>query len=203
MKAQAPLQKKTPHLILGSNSPRRKEILSLFKIPFQIIVSHFDEEAHPFKGNPSQYVMELAEAKSQAIPINTPDTLVLTADTVVYRQGQIYNKAKDRNEAYQMLSELTGQWHTVFTGVSVRQGEKIETLVDHTEVEFDLLTAKEIETYLDNVHWQDKAGAYGIQDGGALLVKEIRGCFYNVKGLPLRVLKELFLRFGIDLWDYV
>jgi septum formation protein len=190
-------------LILGSASPRRKEILSLFKIPFQTIVSNFDEDSHPFKGDPSQYVTELSQEKSWAIPNTDSNTFVLTADTVVYREGQVYNKAKDRADARRMLSELSGKWHTVFTGVSLRKGDCIETLVDRTEVEFDALNSEETEIYLDKVHWQDKAGAYGIQDGGALLIKEIQGCYYNVKGLPLGVLKTLFLRFDVDLWNYI
>lgn len=190
-------------LILGSASPRRKEILSLFKIPFQVIAPGFDEEAHPFNGDPVVYVTELSQGKSWAIATTDPETLILTADTVVYREGQLYEKAKDRADAHRMLSELNGKWHTVYTGVSLRKGNLIETVVDRTEVEFDSLTAAEMEIYLDRVHWQDKAGAYGIQDGGALLIKEIKGCYYNVKGLPLGATKELFLRFGIDLWNYI
>ena len=190
-------------LILGSASPRRREILSLFKLPFTIISPPFDEEAHPYNGDPALYVSELSQGKSWAIPSTDPNTFVLTADTIVYRDGQLYEKPADREDARRMLLELCGKWHTVYTGVSLRKGNDIETIVDTTEVEFDTLNAVELENYLDKAHWQDKSGAYSIQDGGALLIKQIHGCYYNVKGLPLGALKRVFLKFGIDLWDYL
>lgn len=190
-------------LVLGSASPRRKEILSMFKLPFHVIESRFDEEAHPFKGDPSRYVCELSVEKSLAVKAPSADTYILTADTMVYREGKVYNKPKEREDARRILMELNGKSHTVYTGVTIRHGARIETAFATTEVEFDLLTDRELEIYLDKVHWQDKAGAYAIQGEGALLVKSIHGCFYNVKGLPIGTMKELFLRFGIDLWDYL
>lgn len=190
-------------LILGSASPRRKEILSMFSLPFQVIESHFDEDAHPFRGNPAHYVCELSAGKSQAIKAPSPESYVLTADTVVFKDGKIYNKPKDREDARRILQELNGKMHTVYTGVSLRLGDRIETDFAKTDVEFDLLTARELEIYLDKVKWQDKAGGYAIQGEGALLVKGINGCYYNVKGLPIGTMKALFLKFDVDLWDHL
>jgi septum formation protein len=172
----------------------------MFSIPFEVIVSHFDEDAHPFHGNPSQYVCELSREKSLAIKAPHPDSLILTADTAVYRDGAIYNKPKERDDARRILRALNGKTHTVYTGVTLRQGDRMETQFAATDVEFDTLTDEELEIYLDKVDWKDKAGAYAIQGRGALLVKGIKGCYYNVKGLPLQPLKLLLLAYGVDIW---
>lgn len=190
-------------LILGSASPRRKEILSLFNIPFRVVAPNVDEDSHPFRGDPAQYVSELSVWKSEAIKVDDANDFVLTADTIVYRDGKVYGKPKDRADAFRILTDLNGKSHTVYTGVSLRKGNVIETLSGSTEVFFDLLSPDELKIYLNKVHWQDKAGAYAIQDEGALLIKGINGCYYNVKGLPLGVLKILFLKFKIDLWNFL
>lgn len=190
-------------LILGSASPRRKEILSLFKFSFKVIPPCFDEESHPFQGDPQKYVFELSVCKSHAIKEADSNTFVLTADTIVFYDGVIYGKPKNREDARRILSILNGKKHTVYTGISLRKGSQIETVTAKTDVVFDTLTEHELDIYLDVGKWQDKAGGYAIQDEGALLIKEIRGCFYNVVGLPISSIKELFSRFGVDIWDYL
>jgi septum formation protein len=166
-----------------------------------VIVSHFDEDTHPFDGNPSQYVSELSQQKSLAINAPHPDSLILTADTAVYLDGVIYNKPKERDDARRILKTLNGKTHTVYTGVTLRQGERMITEYAATDVEFITLTDRELEIYLDKVDWKDKAGAYAIQGHGALLVKGIKGCYYNVKGLPIHCVTALLLQFGVDEWD--
>ncbi len=190
-------------LILGSASPRRKEILSMLSIPFEVIVSNFDEDAHPFNGNPSQYVSELSQEKSLAITAPHSDSLILTADTAVYLDGAIFNKPKERDDARRILKTLNGKTHTVYTGVTLRQGDRMVTEYAATDVEFITLTDRELEIYLDRVDWKDKAGAYAIQGHGALLVKGIKGCYYNVKGLPIQTVCSLLLANGIDVWDEI
>lgn len=190
-------------LILGSNSPRRKEILTQLRLPFRVITPNYDEEALPFDGDPQKYVEELSRGKSRTIQENDSKEFILTADTTVYRAGKIYGKPRDRKDAERILTELNGKSHSVYTGVSLRKGEWMETLSEVTEVHFDHLAERELQIYLDKVEWHDKAGAYAIQGEGAMIVKGINGCYYNVKGLPLGPLKKLFLKFGMDLWDII
>src|SRR5437660_1726346 len=135
-------------LILGSQSPRRKEILSYFSIPFEQVTSPFDESTIAFHGNPTAYVSELSKGKAEALASRFQDEIILTADTVVYREGKVYNKPNTEEEAFQMLSELIGQWHTVFTGVTVMQNMIECTQVEATKVLFNPLTAPQIRHYL-------------------------------------------------------
>lgn len=102
-----------------------------------------------------------------------------------------------------MLEALSGKWHTVYTGLSLYDGEKYHTKAEATKVKFHSLTHEQITKYLAKVNWQDKAGAYGIQKGGSLIIHQIQGCFFNVKGLPINTLRHLLTKIGIDLWDYL
>lgn len=190
-------------LILGSQSPRRKEILSYFNLPLRQVSPDFNEEAHPFNGDPRQYVKELASGKSQSLIRKFPDTLILTADTTVYCEGKIYNKPRDEEEAFQMLSALAGKWHSVFSGVSVRLGEKNFSACEETLVLFNPLTPAQILHYHSKIRWEDKAGAYAIQTAGGLIVNRIDGCYYNVLGLPINTVRHLLKQFNIELWDYL
>lgn len=190
-------------LILGSQSPRRKEILSFFDFPFTQISPDFDEEAIPFHDNPKEYVQILAKGKADSLAQKYQHSLILTADTIVYRTGKIYGKPKNQEEAFQYLSELSGQWHSVFTGLSLAvKGESFQTL-EETRVLFNELTDQQMKNYLNELALSDKAGGYMIQGAGSLIVKRIEGCYYNVMGLPVNALSSLLNLAGIDLWNHL
>lgn len=190
-------------LILGSQSPRRKEILEFFSIPFTQAPPSFDEEAVPFNGDPEEYVRTLSQGKGKALLAKFPDSVILTADTVVFHNGKVYNKPKDREEAFQNLVELAGQWHSVYTGVTILNQDKVVSQVEETRVLFNELTPQQIDHYLAQIPWADKAGGYAIQMSGGLIVKKIDGCYYNVKGLPINTVDQLLRHFGFALWEHL
>ena len=190
-------------LILGSGSPRRKEILGFFALPFDQIPSDFPEETVPFTGDPIAYVKTLSEKKGELLAKKYPDALILTADTSVFCKGTIYNKPEDKKQAFQFLSELAGNWHDVFTGVTLRKGDQFISNVENTRVLFHPLTPKQIHTYHENFYYGDKAGGFCVEGSGNIIVKRIEGCFYNVLGLPINPLQELFSQMGVDLWQHI
>lgn len=190
-------------LILGSQSPRRKEILNYFSLPFEQISSNFDENSIPFKNNPANYALSIAEGKATALAMLYPDAAILTADTVVYKDGKSYGKPDDDKHAHHMLKELAGGWHSVFTGVVLVYQQQFFSGVEETKVLFNALTDKQIQQYMEALHWADKAGGYAIQLAGSLLVRKIDGCFYNVMGLPVNVVGELLQKVDINLWDHL
>jgi septum formation protein len=190
-------------LILGSQSPRRKEILSYFSLPFEQIFPDFHEESIHFNGDPSAYVLEVSRGKAASLSHLHPKSLILTADTTVYRKGKIYGKPESKEQAFEFLKELSGVWHTVFSAVTVRRESEEYSEVEKTDVLFNELSDSQIHRYLEAQHSYDKAGGYAIQKSGGIIVRKIEGCFYNVVGLPINAVHTLFLRFGIDLWDYI
>jgi septum formation protein len=190
-------------LILASQSPRRREILSYFSLPFEQIPSAFDEESLPFRGDAQQYVIDLASAKAQSVAQKFPDAIVIGADTIVYKEGKIYPKPKDEREALQGLSELAGNWHSVFTGVALIHAQKKYQSCEETRVLFRRLTAEQIRRYHHCIPYADKAGGYAIQSSGGLIAQRIEGCYFNVLGLPINTLHDLLHNVGIDLWDHL
>lgn len=190
-------------IILGSSSPRREEILRFFSVPFVQISPPFEEDTILFEGNPSLYVETLAKEKANSLFSTHPDKLIITADTTVFYNGKIYNKPKDYLEAVSFLKELSGQWHSVFTGICMVSKGIFETQVEETKILFHTLQDEEIHQYLSHINFLDKAGSYAIQQGGAVIVKKIEGCYYNVMGLPLTPLRELLLKAGINLWHHL
>jgi septum formation protein len=190
-------------LVLGSQSPRRREILAHFSLPFIPVSPAFDEEAVPFDGNPEHYVCTLSKGKADSLAGQFPESIILTADTIVFREGRIYGKPKNGQEAYDTLLELSGKWHSVYTGVTVRKGDKSFHQAELTSVLFNALTLKQIENYIAKTSWQDKAGGYAIQMPGGLVVRKIEGCYYNVMGLPLNTVAELLRHFDVQLWDFL
>jgi len=190
-------------LILGSQSPRRREILEFFSLPFIQATPPFDEEAIPFEGNPQDYVQTLARGKAESLVSRFPAATILTADTIVYREGTVYGKPRDRQEAYQYLQELSGRWHSVFTGLSLYTTEQSYQSVEETRVLFHSLNEQQMHAYHAVLEFTDKAGGYMIQGAGSLIVKRIEGCYYNVAGLPLNALATLLLRANIDLWHHL
>ena len=170
--------------ILASASPRRKELLSLAGIEYEVVVSEC-EEILPEKILPHEAVMLLAKQKAKDVFSRNSDCMVIAADTVVALEDKILGKPKDAEDAFNMLSALSGRQHTVYTGVCIMTKAKTDCFFVGTDVEFYSLTEKEIREYIATKEPMDKAGAYGIQGKGFVLVKGIHGDYFNVVGLPL------------------
>ena len=170
-------------IILASASPRRKELLGLFHIPFTIRVADIDEAMDPGKA-PFDEVARVSALKARAVP-REDDDLVIAADTIVVCEGKVLGKPHTPEEAVAMLSLLSGRDHQVMTGCTVLRGEHCETFTEVTDLHFRPLSPKEIETYVASGEPMDKAGAYGIQGGAALFCERMVGDYYNVMGLPV------------------
>lgn len=174
-------------LILASKSPRRRELLSLITTEFEVKSAEVDE-ALPDGISPDKAVEYLSKIKAQPFE-NGVDT-VIGADTVVAVDSVILGKPSDRADAFRMIKMLSGRWHSVFTGVTVIKPEGTVTFSVETRVKFYDLTDGEIQAYVDTGEGDDKAGAYGIQQKGGLLVEKIDGDFFNVVGLPVSALNR-------------
>ncbi|MGZ3634051.1 MAG: Maf family protein [Parachlamydiaceae bacterium] len=190
-------------LILASQSPRRREILRYFSLPFEAITSQFDEDSIPFTGNPETYVLTLASGKASALSQSYPEAAILGADTIVYRHGKVYGKPRTEKEANATLTELAGQWHSVYTGVVLTYQGNIFQTTEETRVLFNSLTLAQIKHYHTSLHLYDKAGSYQLQNAGGLIVNRIEGCYYNVVGLPINSVRTLLQKIGIELWDHL
>lgn len=178
-------------IILASQSPRRKELLALLGHPFFTHPVDADERI-PAGMEPARAVRMLSRRKAEAAGKRYPEALIIGADTVVAIDGRILGKPASREEAWEMLSLLSGRTHHVYTGVCLVRDGKSRTFVQCTRVEFYPLGRDEIARYLDTGEPFDKAGAYGIQGYGSLFVKEIAGDYFNVMGLPVaRLAREM------------
>ena len=180
-------------LILASQSPRRRELLSLFGLPFTICVADIDETMDHLKPAADE-VARVSRCKALAVP-RGEDAVVIAADTMVVCQGKVLGKPHSPEEAEQMLRLLSGRDHQVMTGVTVLRGEQEVVFTEITDLHFRELTDAEICRYVRSGEPMDKAGAYGIQGGAALFCEKINGDYYNVMGLPVcrlgQVLKQL------------
>lgn len=170
-------------LILASGSPRRKELLSLFGLPFVIRAADIDETMDQNKA-PFDEVARVSRLKALAVPREEED-IVIAADTIVVLGGTVLGKPHSREEAIKMLTALSGRDHQVMTGCTVIRGEKTKTFTEVTDLHFRPLREAEILRYVDSGEPMDKAGAYGIQGGAALFCEKIVGDYYNVMGLPV------------------
>ena len=180
-------------IILASASPRRKKMLDQINFSFQVIPSQVEED-FSIKLNPPDFAEYYAKAKAMDVAQHHPDRFVVGADTVVVFEGNILGKPKDRDDSFRMLSTLSGQTHTVYTGVSI---QCLSTGVDDTfhgktNVTFNTLSNDSIFYYIDTYKPFDKAGSYGIQDWFSVCVHRIEGCFYNVMGFPLSLFYRHF-----------
>ena len=187
------------NIILASGSPRRRELLERMGIEdFEIITSDADEsvdESLP----PAEQVEVLSRRKADAVAAEvSADDLIIAADTVVAMDGVVLGKPADEEDAFRMLSALSGVRHHVFTGVTVRMGDRVLTRHEVTSVDFRTLEPEEVEEYIATGECMDKAGAYGIQGYGCLLVEGIVGDYYNVMGLPVALLARMLKLFGVD-----
>ena len=186
-------------IILASQSPRRKELLERMGIrDFETISPNVNESA--FHGlPPEELVRRLSAEKAAAVAGRAgEDAIVIAADTVVALEGAVLGKPADELDAFKMLSALSGVRHQVYTGVTVCRGGEKQTAHEVTDVTFRELSEEEIEHYIATGEPMDKAGAYGIQGYGALLIQGISGDYYNVMGLPVCRLSGMLARFGVD-----
>lgn len=185
-------------LILASSSPRRRELLSIITRRFTVQTSDCDEAIAPGTG-PVDAVRELSLRKARAVWAQQPDQrdlAVIGSDTVVYIDGEILGKPHSHGEAAAMISRLAGRSHTVCTGVTVITAEETRTFHETTEVHFYPLTPQEVAWYCSLEEPYDKAGAYGIQAAGALLVQGLTGDYFNVMGLPIAALARTLRRWA-------
>jgi septum formation protein len=184
------------NIILGSGSPRRKELLNKIIKNFKLKVIPINEAAFNDKCN-EELAMELSFQKSLAFSDSIKDNdLIITSDTIVCINNEALGKAEDKNQALDMLNKLSGNTHLVYTGITIFTKQKKHTFFDKTEVTFYKLSKQEIDFYIDNFKPYDKAGAYGIQEWiGNIGIKEIKGCYYNVMGLPLHKLYRELKKF--------
>lgn len=195
-----PMPEEKVRIILASNSPRRKELLERVGLTdFKVSAPNVDESVEPGL-SPAEIVEALSRRKADAAAWKAnPNVLIIAADTVVALDGAVLGKPRSEEDAFAMLSALSGREHRVYTGVTVLQGERAVTEHEETAVQFRDLAPEEIRSYIAAGEPMDKAGAYGIQGLGALLVSGIRGDYCNVMGLPVFRLGRILAGFGIDL----
>ena len=170
-------------LILASASPRRRELLGLFGIPFVIRAADIDETMDPGLP-PEQEVARVSRCKALAVP-RQKDDVVIAADTIVVCEGRVLGKPHSPREAEEMLTLLSGRDHQVMTGCTIAAGERVQTFTEITDLHFRPLEPEEIRRYVATGEPMDKAGAYGIQGGAALFCRRMEGDYYNVMGLPV------------------
>ena len=175
-------------VVLASNSPRRKELLGGLGIDFEVRTLQDIDESYPSSLKGEEIPMYISGKKAEAYKQSmADDEMIITADTIVYDNGQVLGKPKDREEAIQMLRELSGHAHEVITGVSIVTKEKTSQFASTSKVSFAELTDEEIAYYVDHYKPFDKAGAYGIQEWiGYVAVTRIEGSYFNVMGLPIQ-----------------
>lgn len=183
--------------ILASNSPRRKELLNNCGYVFEVKPSDCDENTDGSL-TPQQTVVELARRKALSVLAENTDAVVLGCDTVVAVDGKILGKPCHREDAYNMLMSLSGKKHIVSSGVCIADIDRCECFENTTEVEFYPLTAETVNSYLDTGEYTDKAGGYGIQGFGCVLVKGIKGDYFSVMGLPVSQCAAVLSKFGIN-----
>ncbi|WP_419742581.1 Maf family protein [Paraclostridium dentum] len=190
------------NIILASGSPRRKEILENTNLQFSVITSDIDERIFENE-EPIQLVLRLAFEKCMSVAQNNLSDLVIGADTIVVLDNEILGKPKNEEEAFNTLSKLSNREHQVITGMSIVNLENEKKIVDYaiSNVKFKKLTDQDIKDYISTKECLDKAGSYGIQGYGALLVEEIKGDYFNIVGLPISKLSDILkINFNINLF---
>lgn len=189
-------------VILASKSPRRVEILEKIVKEFEVVQSNFDENTIDFKGDIEKYVKDLSRNKAIEVSkrLNEP-SIVIAADTVVFQDGKVLEKPKNEEDAFSMLSSLSGNTHKVYSGICLinTYDDTVVTDCDCTEVKFSELNPRQIRNYINSGEPMDKAGAYGIQGLGGAFVERIEGCYYNVMGLPLNKLYKALENYDITI----
>ena len=198
------------NIILASKSIDRKELFQRAKVSVSILITNIDEESYKSKvKNGFELVQELAKQKAlkakELLKVKEKEAIIIAADTVVMFRGQLIGKAKNRNQAFQILKRLQGESHNLITGVAVTQTSSSNLIIDYdsTLVEFLPLSNEEIRLYLKTNEWRGRAGAYSIMDKASIFIKSINGSPSNVIGLPMQKLYEILKReFNLNLFDY-
>lgn len=177
-------------LVLASGSPRRVELMK--GMGFDFVVRKLDaDESYPAELKGADIAVYVSRKKSEAFPVDEieDNTIVITADTIVWQHGRALEKPLDRSHAIEMLKSLSGAEHEVFTGVTLRSKEKVHSFFNRSKVWFRPLSEEEIEYYVDTCKPFDKAGSYGVQEWiGYVAIERIEGSWFNVMGLPTRML---------------
>ena len=186
-------------VILASQSPRRKELMGLFHIPFTVRVSQADETMDTGL-SPAEAVAIVSRRKAEAIARQNDD-LVIAADTIVVLGNEILGKPKDAADASRMLHLLSGRDHQVMTGMTLLRGDKCLVCTEITDIHFRTLSDREIDAYIRTGEPMDKAGAYGIQGGAALFAQRLEGDYYNVMGLPVCRLGQLLREIAPEIME--
>ena len=194
-------------IILASKSPRRANLLSNIGLRFKIQEANVDEKK-AVSDKPYELVMELSYKKAYyAATRQNNDCIVIGADTIVYINNSILGKPASFDEAFEMLMSLSGKWHEVYTGVAIidycAKDNSFNFINEYqcSRVKFRKLNENIIYKYISTGEPMDKAGAYGIQELGSLLVEEIEGCYFNIVGLPVSKLYDMFLKLGYDIFE--
>ena len=187
------------NVILASQSPRRKELMGLFHIPFSIRVPDADETMDPSLPADVQ-VAQVSRRKAEAVQ-HAADDVVIAADTIVVCDGQILGKPKDEADAFRMLKLLSGRDHQVMTGMCIVRGQQCLSHTEITHIHFRELSENEIRAYIRTGEPMDKAGSYGIQGGAALFAEHMVGDYYNVMGLPVCRLGQLLRQIAPEIME--
>lgn len=185
-------------IILASKSPRRKEILQNLGFNFSIVTADTDESSN--ETDPRALTRDLAcrKGKDVVASLNDSDVLVISCDTVVWCDGKILGKPKSKEDAKEMLRLLSGRKHTVTSGLSLSLNGKTVTDSEDTDVYFAKLSESFIEKYVESGEPMDKAGSYAVQGVASMWIEKIDGCYFNVVGLPVRLLFKLLQKLGLD-----
>ena len=186
------------NVILASQSPRRRELLGLTGLDFTVRVADIDESMDP-KAAPFDEVARVSRLKALAVS-QDPGDVVIAADTIVVCEGRALGKPRDEEDAFRILSLLSGRHHEVMTGMTVVKDDEIITHTEVTKIHFRDLHPDEIRAYIASGEPMDKAGAYGIQGGAALFADEMVGDYYNVMGLPVCRLAMILRSLGLPIW---
>ena len=183
-------------VILASNSPRRKELLAGLGVDYEVRTLPDVDESYPETLQGADIPLYIAKEKADAyVAMMQPGELMITADTIVWRDGRVLGKPRDREDALQMLRTMSGRTHEVFTGVCITTTDWQRSFTAQTEVRFATLSEEEIAYYVDNFQPMDKAGAYGVQEWiGFIGVENISGSYYNIMGLPVQKLYRELLK---------
>ena len=183
-------------VILASGSPRRRELMAGLGVNYEVRILPDVDESYPDTLQGEEIPLYIAKEKADAyIPMMQPDELIITADTIVWLDGKVLGKPRDREDALQMLRTMSGRTHEVFTGVCITTTDWQRRFTEQTEVRFATLSEDEIIYYVDNFKPMDKAGAYGVQEWiGFIGVENISGSYYNIMGLPVQKLYRELLK---------
>ncbi len=188
-------------VILASGSPRRQQMMKLLKVPYDIVISNY-EEKNSEDDCPAATVRKHAKNKAADVIQRAGKGVIIGADTIVYLDGKILGKPKDINDAHRMIKKIQGRTHVVYTGMALYDTATKKWVVDYikTKVTIRSLSKKEITRYFELINPLDKAGAYAIQDAGSLIVEKISGCYYNVLGFPVSKLEDMLKTLNFSLF---